>query len=376
MPDMNAEKSMNTSVREMNVRHQGRGGQVWIYLGKLLRMFIYQSDWKMLPMSALIAGLVGLVIRRKMFLNMEGTMMGSFAIVCVCIWNGCFNSIQAICRERDVIKREHRSGMHVSSYITSHMIYQAMICALQTVITLYVTRMTGVQYPKEGLFTEWMIVDLGISMMLITYASDMLSLWVSTIARSATTAMTIMPFILIFQLVFSGGMLSIPKWAEPLTNFTISNPGLCVIGAQADINNRPFVTITDMLQKMRGKEIEISMTPGQMVDMLENLDLGKYVEEVDWKKVIDDLRKSPDIVEHIDESIMFLQTTVGEVLDTVGEETLKAYLESSASEASYNPNYECTKENIIGYWGRLILFILVFSLLAVITLEFIDKDKR
>ncbi len=119
MSDMNS--------RQFKALHRGRGAQVWIYLGKLLRMFVYQSDWKVLPMAALIAGLVGMVIRKKMFLNMEGTIMGSFALVCVCIWNGCFNSIQVICRERDGVKREHRSGMHISSYICAHMLYQARL---------------------------------------------------------------------------------------------------------------------------------------------------------------------------------------------------------------------------------------------------------
>ena len=145
-----AELNNTESARRFHARHRGRGAQVWIYLGKLLRMFVYQSDWKVLPMAALIAGLVGMVIRKKMFLNMEGTLMGAFAMVCVCIWNGCFNSIQVICRERDVIKREHRSGMHISSYILAHMIYQFLLCVLQTGVTLYVTKLTGVQYPSEG----------------------------------------------------------------------------------------------------------------------------------------------------------------------------------------------------------------------------------
>ena len=135
MPEQNASKDSKKQAREFHVRHRGRGSQIWIYLGKMLRMFVYQNDWKVLPMSALIAGLVGLVIRKKMFLNMEGTLMGAFAVVCVCIWNGCFNSIQVICRERDVIKREHRSGMHISSYVISHMMYQFLICALQTGIS-------------------------------------------------------------------------------------------------------------------------------------------------------------------------------------------------------------------------------------------------
>ena len=96
----------------MSIRHRGRIGQIGIYFVLQLVMFVYQSDWKVLPMAALIAGLVGMVIRNRLFINMEGTLMGGFAIVMVCIWNGCFNSIQVICRERDVIKREHRSGIH------------------------------------------------------------------------------------------------------------------------------------------------------------------------------------------------------------------------------------------------------------------------
>ncbi len=263
-----AEKSVNKQSRNMTIRYRGRTAQVPIYLGKLLRMFVYQSDWKVLPMAALIAGLVGMVVRRRFFINMEGSIMGSFAMVMVAIWNGCFNSIQVICRERDVIKREHRSGMHISSYIFSHMVYQALLCAAQTVVTLYVTNLVGVKYPAEGLVTPVFLIDFGISMFLITFASDMLSLWVSTLAHSTTAAMTIMPFVLIFQLVFSGGMLTLPPWTQPLTNFTISNPGLKVIATQADTNHRPYATIADMVTKMRDSEISASITVGQVLDLL------------------------------------------------------------------------------------------------------------
>lgn len=369
MPENSTGGSPKTNTNEIAVRHQGRGSQVWIYFGKMLRMFIYQSDWKFLPMSALIAGLVGMVIRRRMFINMEGTIMGSFALVCVGIWNGCFNSIQVVCRERDVIKREHRSGMHISSYIVSHMLYQALICLMETVITLYVTKMTGVRYPEEGMFTPWMIVDFGISMMLITYASDMLSLWVSSLARSSTTAMTIMPFVLIFQLVFSGGMLAIPGWAKPMTNFTISNPGMNVIAAQADTNHQPFVTISEMLGNMRDSSIEVNLTLGRALDMLEKLE---YKELND---VIALLRADPEVQAHMEDSET-LRTTVGKLLDIAGEEAVDSYLEKTAASASYVPEYEKTKENIMQYWERLALFVGAFALLAMITLEFIDRDKR
>ena len=488
MADMN-----NTSIRQMTVRHRGRGAQVPIYFGKLLRMFIYQNDWKVLPMAALIAGLVGMVVRRRFFINMEGTLMGAFAMVCVCIWNGCFNSIQVICRERDVIKREHRSGMHISSYIFSHMLYQALLCLAQTVVTLYVSQLVGVQYPWEGVVTRFFALDFMISMFLITFASDMLSLWVYTLARNTTTAMTIMPFVLIFQLVFSGGMLTLPAWTETLTHFTISNPGLKVIAAQADTNHRPYATIASMVSKMKDSEIGGAVTIGQVLDVLqdkenptvaqlrekqlgkaftlgdvkdalessetfaafkqehivEDLSIGEFLQalvnadgmdeilgkdiglenSITLKEVIqnvldaedtqeflnremihmttvgdvleaidaagvletyrntaidatttlgeavDWLAANPDVQAKRDQTIE-VHTTVGKLLDLVGEERVKTFLEEKAAEANYVSAYECTQDNIVGYWMNLLLFVLAFALLSTVTLEFIDKDKR
>ena len=488
-----AELNVKNEPRHITIRHRGRGSQVFIYFGKLLRMFIYQNDWKVLPMAALIAGLVGMVVRKRFFINMEGTLMGAFAMVCVCIWNGCFNSIQVICRERDVIKREHRSGMHISSYVFSHMLYQALLCAAQTLVTFLVTKlMTGVQYPQEGRLTSLFAVEFCISMFLITYASDMLSLWVSSLAHNTTTAMTIMPFVLIFQLVFSGGMLSLPAWTETLTYFTISNPGLKVMAAQADINNRPYATISNMIGKMRDNEIGGTFTVGQALDMLQNTDndairqlrekeLGKVftlrelrdtleksasfqafkqehiVEDVTVENLLravletENLKTVPaisvgnseitlgdliqsvldadgmqteldtellhlttveDVLNAIDahglmekygdvevdgtinvgQAIDFLannadvlakrdteitvKTTVGKLLDLVGEDKVKTFLEEKAAAASYNAAYEYVDDNVASYWMHLELFIIVFALLATITLEFIDKDKR
>ena len=113
-----AESKIVKTKRIRRIHHTGRLSQVGIYLGKQMRFFINESDWKVLPMAAIIAGLVAMVIRRRFFVNMEGSLIGAFALTCVAIWNGCFNSIQAVCRERAIIKREHRSGMHISSRLS------------------------------------------------------------------------------------------------------------------------------------------------------------------------------------------------------------------------------------------------------------------
>ena len=263
-----SENSVKKRVR--HIRHKGRGSQVLIYLGKQLRFFINENDWKVLPMAAIIAALVGMVIRKRFFINMEGSLIGGFALTCVAIWNGCFNSIQAVCRERPIIKREHRSGMHVSAYVTAHMIYQFLLCVAQTGLSMYVLKIMDVKFPAKGFMTPFMIVDIGISMLLISYASDMLSLFLSSISHTTTGAMTVMPFVLIFQLVFSGGIIPLPEWSKSLSNYTISNYGIKALTAQSGYNELPMETGWNTLSGMRNSEIGGTFTLSQVLDLLDS----------------------------------------------------------------------------------------------------------
>ena len=69
---------MNKEIKD--AKHQGRIYQTGIYLGKFFRMLIFQNDWKVMPIAALIAGLVALVMKNSLFTTMEGTLLGSFAM--------------------------------------------------------------------------------------------------------------------------------------------------------------------------------------------------------------------------------------------------------------------------------------------------------
>ena len=90
---------------------------------------------------------------------------------------------------------------------------------------------------------------------------------------------------------------------------------------------------------------------------------------------MDGLAASSYVREHRDESYTF-STTVGGLIDIVGEDTVRTFLEEKAAEASYKPEYELSRDNIVEYWLHLMAFIVAFALLSTITLEFIDKDKR
>ncbi|MDO5326132.1 MAG: ABC transporter permease [Clostridia bacterium] len=491
-----AELNVNQNRRVRRIRHRGRSSQVLIYLGKQLRFFINQRDWIMLPLAAVIAALVSMVIHEDFFHNMEGNLMGAFALTCVAIWNGCFNSIQAICRERPIIKREHRSGMHVTSYIAAHMIYQFGLCAAQTGISMYVMLFMGVEFPIPGFMTDWMLIDVAISMLLISYASDMLSLFISSLSHTTTGAMTVMPFVLIFQLVFSGGLLPLPEWTKPIANYTISNYGLKVLAAQSGYNEVPMVTGWKTLNSMRSNEVGGTVTVGQILDLLDSPAVEKrrdmevlksftvgeaadilssadealelrqkevahpvtirsllealHTEELfksvrdfeilpenSWAQTasltVDDLITNllgnadmNDVLNHeigatltVGDVLEFLhaeeitgalkdkqlndpvtlgdiadflknnqaiqaqrdrtitlKATMSDLFDLFGEQNVKTMVQEKTAEAARKPDYERTESNIIDNWVTLGIFIIVFAVLSVISLELIDRDKR
>ena len=308
------------------MQYKNRLEQIPVYLGKQFRMFINEMNWKVLPMSAIIAYLVVYVLGSKMFRNMEYTKYGSLALICVCIWNGMFNSIQVVCKERNIIKREHRAGLHISSYLAAHMIYQAIICALQVLITMIIFRAFGMYFPNTGLVTGVFALDAGLSMFLATFAADMLALMVSCIVHSTTTAMTVMPFLLIIQLVFAGSIFPLNRpTAKLIANFTISNWGINSINIAADYNSQKSSAIYAAIDGMSGSDEN---------DMLTKVKNAMEIPEV------------------------------------------KERIESYTATKLYVEEYEYTKENLLKCWGILALFAAAYALIGLIALEFVDKDKR
>ena len=311
----------------LTLKYKGRFGQTGIYFMKFLRMFVYQNDWKVLPIGAVIAAIVTLVVGKNLFVSQEGTSLGTFALVCVCIWNGFFNSIQVVCRERDIVKREHRAGLHITSYIGAHMLYQLILCILQAGVTVLIMIIVGVKMPVFGIITPWGILDIGITILLITYASDMMALMVSCIVRTTTTAMTVMPFLLIFQLVFSGGFFELTGIADVIKYATISHWGMDSLCAVGRYNELPMVSLWNMLVGFKNLEV-------------------------------------------------FGQKPLKEILVYMEENDLRDQFLLWCGSYNTDAAYATSVANMLTCWGLLLLLTIIFAVAAVIALKFIDRDKR
>lgn len=293
--------------------------QIGIYLGKHFRLFKNERGWKMLIFATVIAILVSSVLGNTMFVTDMGTFSGTFALVSACIWIGIFNSIQSICKERAIIKREHRTGLHISSYVISHMIYQAVLCIAEALIIL-ITSAIFLDYPTDLALIGNIYLEYFITYFLLIYASDVLGLAISSIVKTPATAMTIMPFVLIIQLIFSGMLFSLNGVMSHVASLTLSKWGMNATCISADYNN---------LESVQKQQIEY------------------YISRA---------AKNNNI--------------------TLTQEMTDAIVKEAYGEDRINPTYTYESKNLFKQWGIILIHVLAYGAISIIALEFVDKDKR
>ena len=213
-----------------------RGEQIKVYFGKCWRIFKNENGWKVFISSGIITFLISLVTGADMFKGYRATRNGAFALVCACIWIGIFNSIQSVCKERDIIKREHRSGMSIFSYVNAHALFELIQCFLEAVIVTVMTLIFNSDtVPSAGAIMP-VALELTVSFFVIIFSSDMLGLMISCIVKTPQTAMTVMPFVLILQLIMSGMIFELKGFTDKLSNLMISKWGLNAICISANVN--------------------------------------------------------------------------------------------------------------------------------------------
>lgn len=313
----------------MQDKHVGRFGQTRIYTNKFFRIFWNQKGWKMFIFAAVTALIIAMVLGSSFFVIKERTRNDFFAIVCSCLWIGIFNSIQSVCKEREIIKHEHRTGMHISSYVTAHVIFQFIICFGQAIIMTAIYSLCTENLPKVGLVSGVFVIDFFITLLLVIFASDMLGLAVSSLVKNPTMAMTVMPFVLIIQLVFSGTIFSLSGNAKIISDLTICKWGQRVLCIEANMNE----------------------LKSEMLDVEREL-----------------INSEPHIQELYEMAGAENVSEIQEQLFQAVDEHVKNY--TSRKIYRYDPKLVVTR------WGYLLLFALAYGAISVVSLEFIDRDKR
>lgn len=212
--------------------------QTNVYFKKLFRINMREKSWKYLIFALIISMLVALIVGPDMFGNFDTTNSGFFTLASACIWIGIFNSIQSICKEHEIIRAEYRQGLRISSYVFAHLLWQALLCLAQTII-IFVVCCIWMRFDKSAHLLISAYVENFITIYMLTFSAAVLGLMISAISGTPTTAMTIMPFVLIIQLIMSGVLFILSGASEVFSYFTLSRWGMAAFGCEADLFHMP-----------------------------------------------------------------------------------------------------------------------------------------
>ena len=221
------------------------GKQTIVYFGKVSRIALREKSWKFVVFAAIISFIVATVTGENMFDNFEATKSGFFTLASACIWLGIFNSIQSICKEHDIIRSEYRQGMKLSSYIAANVMWQAVLCLVQSIIIFLICLCFGFFGENAGEIGVILpaFIEYFITIYLLTFGSSVLAIMVSSISGTPLTAMTIMPFVLILQLIMCGVLFDLKEggFADIISNTTYSKWGMSAVAPNADIPHLLYV---------------------------------------------------------------------------------------------------------------------------------------
>ena len=225
--------------------------QTHVYFKKIARISIREKAWIFLVFAVVIALIVNLVTASDMFENLDNTKSGFFTMASACIWIGVFNSIQSICKEHNIIRSEYRQGTKLSSYVCAHVLWQAVLCFVQSLIIFIVCLIFGFFGDdfSNGVIMH-PLIEYFITIFLLTFGAAVLGLMVSAFSGTPTTAMKIMPFVLIIQLIMSGVLFELSGIAENLAAITFSKWGMSAFGSIGDLNSLEPRIASELAEKI------------------------------------------------------------------------------------------------------------------------------
>ena len=188
--------------------------------------------------APLLACLIYLVSDGEQFEQYEMTKSLLFALACSAFWLGTLNSIQEICKERTILKREYMTGVHLSSFVLSKLLVFGLVCAIQSVC-MVITFIMLCGSPKEGILfgasTEFLITTF-----LTAMAATAMGLFVSALFKNADRAMTVAPLLLMPQILFSGLVFTLSGATDILSWVVTCRWAMEGYGTTANLNGLPL----------------------------------------------------------------------------------------------------------------------------------------
>ncbi len=121
-----------------------------------------------------------------------------FLLVAASIWFGIMGSCKEIVTEQHILKRESRSYLFIFLYLAAKIVVLTLVLGVQT--SLLAIMVVPFLLELSGIHTIW----IGLILWIAAFVSASMGLFISSIVTSYRVALTLVPLLMIPQLLFGG----------------------------------------------------------------------------------------------------------------------------------------------------------------------------
>jgi len=193
-----ARPSFGSPAWRETVFHQGR-----IFAERYIKLLT--RDRTALAFSLLqgvaVALLTALVAPAQFVWNQNGNAP-MFVFGCAAVWFGMINAVRELVKERTIWRREELAGANAAAYLVSKIFVLGTLAAFQAISSLVVLNMTLGIPSSSPIGSPFM--GIALTLWLANLSGMALGLLVSAVAPSSDRAMSLVPYLLITQLVLCG----------------------------------------------------------------------------------------------------------------------------------------------------------------------------
>jgi hypothetical protein len=191
----------------------------------------------LLLQAPFVATLIGLVFSASGSLNERaaGESHIAFMLVLSAIWCGCLNSTREVVKELPIYMRERAVNLRIGPYLLSKLIPLATLSLIQSIALLGIASLL---LSWSGDFWSRLSV-----LFLSAIAATGMGLAISTFVDSNDKAVTLIPILLIPQVIFSGAIVTLGKAGEAVARATmISSSAFDAMKTTMSAELRPLIT--------------------------------------------------------------------------------------------------------------------------------------
>jgi len=208
---------------------------------------IMQKDLRNLAIimfqAPIIAILLALVFDRDIFDpdpkigDGNSALIILFFLICVSVWFGTSNAAREIIKEKAIYERERMINLQIIPYVMSKFVILSLICGIQCAILFGIVSL-GIKFPDRG--DSLFYVDFYCCLFLTALSGAGMGLLISSIVSTVDKATSIVPILLIPQLIYSGAIIpfeDMDRVSNFIANFAVSKWSLGLLGALVNIND-------------------------------------------------------------------------------------------------------------------------------------------